>query len=470
MACAQPIAPFRDRISMAGIYVALVVRSLTRVFSVLLVSMTSGHVLAATPADVQGPPAPPRVADALGPDMDGEQSAGPVAIWPGSEELSAAIDLAVRTYPTVAAARASERGAIAGLRGARWQRFPSVNVELLGTASGAGGNDFAVTVEEPLWTGGRISGVIKMSRAQVSAASSAVQETQLDVSLRVSAAYFDFQRLIQRETILEDSLREHQKLVDSMVRRVAVELSPLSDLDLARSRTAQVAQELAVTAGQRQMALTRLRELTGDPSLRIASVLRYDPALHHPGDDAILDDVLAFDPKRKRLKAEILIADADVQVRRSALFPQLNAQYQKPVYGPDRVGVVLRAQTDGGLSRFSAVTVAQERRATAEIAILANERELREVVEADLLENSVARERASTSSLSATSAQAVTDSFMRQFVAGRRTWFDVMNAVRESMTARLGEVDARVSAMASATRLLMRSGRWTIQADQEAGE
>ncbi len=150
--------------------------------------------------------------------------------------------------------------------------------------------------------------------------------------------------------------------------------------------------------------------------------------------------------------------------------PQLNAQYQKPIYGPDRVGIVLRAQTDGGLSRFSAVTVAKERRAGAEIAILANERELREIVEADLLENAVARERASSSSLSAQSAQAVTDSFMRQFVAGRRTWFDVMNAVRESMTARLGEVDARVSAMASATRLMLRSGRWTAIAVEGEAE
>jgi adhesin transport system outer membrane protein len=183
----------------------------------------------------------------------------------------------------------------------------------------------------------------------------------------------------------------------------------------------------------------------------------------------MLEDVLAFDPKRRRLQAEILVADADVQIRKSAILPQLNAQYQKPMFGSDRLGIVLRAQTDGGLSRFSAVSVAQERRAAAEIAIQSNERELRETVDADLLENAVARERASSSSLSAKSAKAVTDSFMRQFVAGRRTWFDVMNAVRESMTARLGEVDARVSAMASATRLMLRSGRWTaIAVEREA--
>lgn len=410
---------------------------------------------------MQGPELPPQQAQSMGPVIEQSDTSELPPIWADAGELSAMMELAVRTYPSVLAAKASERAAEAGLKGARWQRFPSVSVEALGTATGSTKNDYSFTVEGPLWTGGRISGSIKMSRAQVSAAKSGIEEAQLDVALRVAASYFEFQRLLQRETILEESLAEHQKLVDSMERRVAVELSPLSDLELARSRTAQVAQELAVTGGQRRIALNRLRELTGDPSLRVSSVLRYDPAKHHLAAGSLLDDVLAFDPKRRRLQAEILIADADVQIRKSSILPQLNAQYQKPMFGPDRLGIVLRAQTDGGLSRFSAVSVAQERRAAAEIAIQTNERELRETVDADLLENAVARERASSSSLSATSAQAVTDSFMRQFVAGRRTWFDVMNAVRESMMARQAEVDARVSAMASATRLILRSGRWT---------
>ena len=397
----------------------------------------------------------------MGPVIEQYDTAERSPIWADAGELSAMMEVAARTYPTVLSARANERAAEAGLKGARWQRFPSVSVEALGTATGAGKNDYSFNVEGPLWTGGRISGTIKLSRAQVTAAKSGIEEAQLDVSLRVAAAYFEFQRLLQRETILEESLAEHQKLVDSMERRVAVELSPVSDLDLARSRTAQVAQELAVTGGQRRIALNRLRELTGDPALRVSSVLRYDPTKHHPAAGSLLEDVLAFDPTRRRLQAEILAADADVQVRKASILPQLNAQYQKPMYGSDRLGIVLRAQADGGFSRFSAVTAAQERRAAAEIAIQANERNLREAIDADLLENAVARERASSSTLSAKSAQAVTDSFMRQFVAGRRTWFDVMNAVRESMTARLGEVDARVSAMASATRLILRSGRWT---------
>jgi adhesin transport system outer membrane protein len=427
-------------------------------------------------ADVQGPPAPVRTS-AEPVFVDDEVQAGvsssdssPLAMGEEATELATAIELAARTFPTVAAARASERAARASLGGAKWARFPGVSLELLGGTSGSSSNDYRLSVEQPLWTGGRINGMIKMSRAQLMASQFAVSEVQLDVAMRVSAAYFEFQRLIQREAILDESLGEYQKLVDTMERRVANEISPAADLELARSRAAQVAQEKSITFGQRRMALTRLRELTGNPTFSITSILSYDPAIHHPDQEGLLEQALAFDPKRRKLNADVLVAAADVQVRKSAIFPQLNAQYEKPTFGPDRVGVVLRAQTDGGLSRFSAVSVARERQASAEIALLSNEREMREQIEVDELENAVAKDRAASSSVSATSATAVTESFMRQFVAGRRTWFDVMNAVRESMTARISEVDARISAMASASRLLMRSGRWTPQAQKDQGQ
>ena len=57
-------------------------------------------------------------------------------------------------------------------------------------------------------------------------------------------------------------------------------------------------------------------------------------------------------------------------------------------------------------------------------------------------------------------ARSVTESYQRQYVAGRRTWLDMMNAVREATDAQLTEADAEVSAMASAARLLLRTCRW----------
>jgi adhesin transport system outer membrane protein len=49
---------------------------------------------------------------------------------------------------------------------------------------------------------------------------------------------------------------------------------------------------------------------------------------------------------------------------------------------------------------------------------------------------------------------------MRQFIAGRRSWLDVMNALRETVSAQAGLAQAEVTAMSTSVRLQLRSGRW----------
>ena len=101
---------------------------------------------------------------------------------------------------------------------------------------------------------------------------------------------------------------------------------------------------------------------------------------------------------------------------------------------------------------------------TADLQVSVAERETREAVVLDVVENTSARGRIEASSAAAEAANAVTESFMRQFITGRRTWLDVMNAVRESNSARIGLTEAKISAMSSATRLRLRTCRWTPQA------
>lgn len=384
-----------------------------------------------------------------------------ILLGPGSETLVSIAHKAVSTFPSVATAAAGARAAEASLKGAKWQRFPSLNAEFIGAGTGGpGGNNLSLTVEQPLWAGGRIRSSIRASEARLEAANANIGAEQLSVAMRVSDLFFEFQRLVQTEAILEDGLQEHRKLVNTMERRVERELSPKSDLELAQARTAQVEQELTLATGQRRIALTALRQMTNDPGLQITSIIRYEASVHHPKMDGLLDQVLQFDPTGQQLRAEVLSAQEQVSARKASLLPQLNLGYQRLPFGPDRFGLTVRAQASGGLSGFSAVDEARELQLSAEQEVLANERRLIEEIETSILENNASRDRMASSILSSTSSQAVTESYLRQFVAGRRSWFDVMNAVREAMAAKLAEVDARTRAISSSTRLMLRSGRW----------
>ncbi|WP_129782215.1 TolC family protein [Peristeroidobacter soli] len=386
------------------------------------------------------------------------------ATAPGNPELVTLVERVLATHPSAGAARAEVDAARSELSASRWARFPAVSVESFADRRNGGDVSAAISVEQPLWTGGRISASIRQSSGRLDAAMASMDEVCLDLAQRAVQAYIDVQRLHRRARILEDSLVEHRKLVDSMRRRVDQEISPASDLELAQSRTRQTEIDALQTEAEAEIAQLRLRELTGDDSLRIAGVLDYREEQNAATPAELLRAALDFDPSARRIAAQAKIAAAEVSLRKSALMPQLGVRYQHYLGSDsdldDELGLVFRIQADGGLSRMSAIKAAKQREQAASLAIDAASRERQQIVLAALTENVTARRRAQAGRDATLAAKSVTDSFLRQFAAGRRTWPEVLNSVRETATAELTQIDAEAGAVTSYVRLLLLSGQW----------
>ena len=419
-------------------------------------------------SDILAPPVVPLetpAAQAYGPPAPGRQAMPPGIRPPGvGQALFDAVERATGSYPSVVAGKASVRATDADLRAAKWQRFPSLSVE--GFAWGGDHKQLTSTVEldQPIWAGGRIGAAIHRAKASGVATRAELDETVLNVALQISAAYYDMARYVQRQAILEESLKEHRRLVDSIERRVAQEVSPRADLELARSRAAQVEQDLNLAVAQRAAATQRFLQLVGDPAYNPGIVPRYDPALYAPSAAGALQEAVTCSPTRRRLAGEVLVARAEAEAARAAYMPQVSAQVSHNEIVGTRAGVALRAELGGGFSQFAAADAARLRQQASELQVAASEREIRETIAADLAENAADRRNAAAGAVAARAAEAVTQSYLRQYIAGRRTWLDVMNAVREAASAELARSDAEISAMASAARLLLNTCRWQPQA------
>ncbi|MEQ5788761.1 TolC family protein [Erythrobacter sp. NFXS35] len=411
-------------------------------------------------SNVYGPPATPNVEVLPADDA-------PAAIPDG---LSVTAFQAVRTYPEVRAAETSIRASAADLRAAEWQRFPSVSVGARAQDDRLGRFSPELRVQQPLWAGGRITAGIQRAEAVRAAAEAQLDETIQDIALRTLTAYYDAVQAMQREAILRASLAEHQRLVESMARRVRQRVSPRSDLELATSRAAQVEQQLGLTVAQRYTALQRLAELTGRSDLELGPLPEYSRAIHHPPTEGAVPQALVCDPTRRRLLAEAGVARAEAEVTEASILPQLSAELMHDRDFGTRFGLVVNAQTNGGLAPFAAADGARLREQASQIQITTAERQLREAVVLDIVENTTAKDTIASSGIAARSAKEVTESFVRQFITGRRTWLDVMNAVRESMTAEMALVDAQRTAMSSAGRLLLRTCVWRPDLTGAAGE
>lgn len=372
--------------------------------------------------------------------------------------LEEAIRIATRTYPTAKAARAALRGAAADVRTARWQRFPvvGVDVSLLDTIN----PEPELTVEMPIFTGGRIGATIRRAKAAENVSSARYVETIQTLALNTAQVYFQIIQFTRRERLLAVSLVEHRKLVGTMERRVAQEVSPLADLELARSRTAQFEQEYNIAHSQLETALRILAELIADPNYELGAIPTFNPALDLPDRASIGEEAQAFDPALRRLGSEIDVARAEFDATKASIWPRLNGQYSYTDFFGSRVGVVARLQTQPGLSQFSQNESARLKVDTAVETRRQAAQQLGRVIDADLIEFDAARDRASISTSASDTASRVALSYMRQFIAGRRSWLDVMNALREAVNAEIGKSDAEVTAMSASVRLLLRSGRW----------
>lgn len=409
-------------------------------------------------------------AQSYGPSAGPTNPALPAGVVPPGipTELATAASRAVDTNPATRAARLNVRAAETDVKSARWLYGPSVSVSAFGFEGGSavvrGDNLTAnLVVDQPIWQGGRISGTIDRARAAQRQSEAQTDETAEEIGLRATNVYFELVRALERVRALDVGLAEHRSLVGSIERRVAQEVSPRVDVELARSRTDQLIESRTSAQAQASANLEQLRVLLADPSFTPAANPDYDPAIHHPPQDGAVEAATTCSPSRRRLQAEALVARADQQLARAALLPRLSAQFTSNEVTGERVGLALNATTNGGLSQFQAERSARLRRDAAETRIGAADLDLQTALATDFAENKAARDRIASSRAAARSARAVTDSFQRQFVVGRRSWLDVLNTALEVTQSEIAAADAEVSAMASAARIYLRTCRWQPQ-------
>lgn len=399
---------------------------------------------------LMGPPAPLYSAA-------GEEDALPPAIL-FNTELEGLMAEAVARHPSIASRHASLRAAGVDITSAWLTRLPTMSIQANQYGSIAMSQTVAASIDMPLWTNGRISATIARAHANQQVETWRLAETVLDVQMQVNQYYHEVKRQAEREQVLTRTLGVMDDMVASMQRRVDQEVSPQADLQLVQSRRLQVQQQRDLTMAQRASALAHLRDLV----LRDDIVLGPDwiaPARWPQWQsDRLIQQGLTVSPQRRRVIAEAKVSEEDAKVAAAARLPSLYGSYSYDEVYHHRLGISLRMQTNGGFSEIFIAHAAKLREKASELQVPTTEQDLKATLSADLVEYTSARARQDGAQDLAKASERITESYVRQFVSGRRTWLDVMNAVREAMSAELDAIDVRYSAASSANRLLLRTG------------
>ena len=389
-----------------------------------------------------------------------------------ADHLGALLNVAVTDSPAVRARQSEVGAAKSEVQTANWQFWPtpSISVQKPDKALVAG-TDRSVQIfslKQPLWTGGRLEAGVALASARQEAAEAAQHETRRDIALEVIQAYGDASTAKARLQVQEASLAVHKKLLEQIRRRAREGLNVQSDSALAESRRDGVLADLESARAALSTSREKLRTLVGR---EVAEKLLMPGALLPP-DTETEDDTqqaLKTDPSLQRLQAEARELQAQVDSSASAFWPELSAsvvQRHGDVSGrSSQLMLGFESKWGGGFANVTALQAAKQRQQAKNDDMDFRTRRISEQIRADHRNWRAALTRAQAFGGALSASQAVYESWDRQFVAGKKSWQDVMNAAREMAQTeiQLAEAQGALSVYEWRLAVLSRGVDWVIQ-------
>lgn len=389
--------------------------------------------------------------------------------------LEGLITESLSSYPSIRARQANRNAALEDQRAARLRYYPAPSISTQGGRVSYSGNGTeedssrpvtTFSISQPLYMGGALNAGRDKTAARRDAAEYAIVETREEVSRRLISSYAEWKRAYLKVRAMQESVDMHEKLLSLINRRVESGIATDADVALGHSRLSQARAELESYRAAEHTQLVSLSELTGRrlTSADLADTLA--APLDVPPRDVGLPQAIDVSPTLRRLAREVEAADASAREVRAQGRPQVQLQVSRqvgntPASGTPNhtsVGVVVQFTPGAGLSSYAATNSAYQLVNAAEQQLETARSELRERVSAEYNDLEFAQRRKVALEESVDLAEDVSASYDRQYRVGRKTWIDLMNAVRERAQANTMLADVEASLLGASRRLWVYTG------------
>lgn len=375
--------------------------------------------------------------------------------------LNQALSQAVADHPTILQRLNEYEAAQSEREVAGYQRYPTVSL-----STSESNRDITQTntvIQQPLWTGGRITAGIAEADAGLKASSHAITQAQTLILSETALRFFELQRAVQSEAIARENVTEHERLYDIIKRRVEAATSPDVDEMLALARLQYAETDALAFEGAKESARGALGQLVGGAVGDIDEQDLPDPLMLNR--DSLIEVVLDYAPSLAGLDAESDRLEAQVDVAKADARPQLALAYDRrfgdllPGQQQEQLSLQVEYTPGAGFSKQSTIAAARARQRGAMQAIEAEKRAL--TTQADILWSelqSAYRQKAPAQRL-VEATEEVVDSYLRQYTVGRKSWLDVLNAQREATQAKYNWVNVQTSMLTAHYRLQVLMGQ-----------
>lgn len=379
------------------------------------------------------------------------------------------------SYPALQAVRLETRAALEELDAARRLYWPTVNavIESNSSTTSATGPTRTLQVEQTLWDAGNVKSRIAESDTLTSLQTLKAALLKEEVYLQLANAWQNMLASKDRMEVAKQTIARLQVYQQQMQRRVRIETSPRIDLELANSRILQTQVEHTAALNNLKQAISRIEQYSGRTDL-MAMVTDSNAAVvtvNASGFSLVqitenLQSIIDQHPSVSKARAESLQSQNRLDQKKSEAWPQIYARISQPLSQPGAgyntgptAFIGIRYSTSTGFVNQLQAKALATRALSAQEMVASIAIDLRQTLQVDQDEYLAALSRISALEKSVQGSDLVLVSYLRQFQAGKKTWQDLLNAVRELAQNQYALADARASMQGAIYRLQIRTGQ-----------
>jgi outer membrane protein, adhesin transport system len=359
--------------------------------------------------------------------------------------LPDALALSLRSHPAVAAKKNEYMASESALEGSLYQRFPSISAQSTAIPiNGTPTRTNSVRLEQPLWTGGRVTSQIEAATARLGSAKSSLNEVERDMVIKTAVAFIEVIRTSLRLEVAEENIIEFKRLLELIERRSKSEVSSLSEVIVARARLQQAKSDKINLESSYENSKADLEQLTGK---KIEQLVFPVPDLKLTGNlNDVLESAVAKSPSLKRADFDVQAAEAEVSLKEAALYPQISVRYEKfwgdlASRNTDLIYLAVAYQPGAGLSSFSAIDESRSKKLSSELSEESLKKELTDKVRVDWNKVRSSSQQIDVIKELVVAARDTYESSVRQYAVGRKNWVEVLNARKEYAAAKNSLID-----------------------------
>lgn len=366
-------------------------------------------------------------------------------------DIEQLIKLTITQHPTIQSIQAEQQVTELQTTMAKAQRYPTLSTQSQYNQDGQFSHQ--INIRQTLWSGGQIRSDIQQAQYKNEASQMAILEQKYQIAKSTIDVWQTYIQADSVSVIYKTIIQDLHRFKAMMQRRVQQGVSAPIELELINNRILLAQTQHDSALEQKRVAQLRLLYLIGKDTHQQYSLFRHNHDLKQQliqqaeADLATIKHKIMYQyqdytlqhPTSSKLDYQIKAQQQQLESTKAQRYPTIYTQWSHE-YRPDTTrqheqyfSIGMSFNTGAGLSKWVEPKINLAQIESLKANQQASQRQIEENLQTQYQQFIHDYQQIKLLKLAIKDSQMVSESYQRQFLVGRKSWLEVLNAVREHM-------------------------------------